>query len=104
MSGRQNTAGFSHEPAEMWSFTEDFSLARIIFFIFKLITDSEGTSLPVLTNPAVMMLAVMCKSDVVKVIEEASGNWSELGDQCGPQVVEQDKKWLAFYNNVLFTC
>ena len=39
-----------------------------------------------------------------KVIEEASGNWSELGDQCVPQVVEHDKKRLAFYNNVLFTC
>ena len=49
----------------MWSFTAGFSPALIIFFIFKLITDSEGTSLPVLTNPAVMMPAVMCKSGVV---------------------------------------
>ena len=50
MSARQNTIGSSHESAVMWSFTVDFSPAPIIFFIFKLITGSEGTSLPVLTN------------------------------------------------------
>ena len=35
------------------------------FLIFKLITSSEDTSLSVLTNPAVMRPAVMCKSGVV---------------------------------------
>ena len=49
----------------MWSFTAGFSPAPIIFLIFKLITDSEGTSLPVLINPTVMRPIVMCKSDVV---------------------------------------
>ena len=63
MNARQNTAGSSHKPAVMWSFTAGFSLAPIIFFIFKLITGSEGTSLSVLTN-----LAVMCKSGVVAPI------------------------------------
>ena len=42
MSGRQNTAGSNHKPAVMWSFIAGFSLAPIIFFIFKLITGSEG--------------------------------------------------------------
>ena len=65
MSARQNTAGSSYKPAVMWFFTVGFSPAPIIFFIFKLITGSEGTSLPVLTNPAVMMPVVMCKSGVV---------------------------------------
>jgi hypothetical protein len=40
------------------------SPAPIIFFIFKLITGSEGISLSVLTNPTVMMPVVMCKSGV----------------------------------------
>ena len=31
MSARQNTAGSSHKPAVMWSFTAGFSLAPIIF-------------------------------------------------------------------------
>ena len=62
MSACQNTAGSSHKPAVMWSFPTGFSLVPIIFFIFKLITYSEGTSQPVLTNPI-----VMCKSGVVLV-------------------------------------
>ena len=61
MSGRQNTAGSSHKPTVMWSFTASFSPTLIIFFIFKLITGSEGTSLPVVTNPAVMRPTVMSK-------------------------------------------
>jgi len=65
MSGRQNITGSSHKQAVMWSFTAGFSPAPIIFFIFKLITGSEGASLPVLTNPTVMMPAVTCKSGVV---------------------------------------
>ena len=68
ISGRKNTAGSSHKPAVMWCFTVGFPSPNH-FLIFKLITSSEGTSLPVLTNPAVMRSAVMCKSGVV----EASG-------------------------------
>ena len=49
ISTRQNTAGSSHKPAVMWSFTAGFSPAPIIFFIFKLITGSDGTSPPVVT-------------------------------------------------------
>ena len=65
MSARQNTAGSSHKPAVIWSFTTGFNLAPIIFFFFKLITGSEDTSLSVLTKPAVMMPTVMSKSGVV---------------------------------------
>ena len=35
MSARQNTAGLSHKPAVMWSFTVGFSPAPIIFFYFQ---------------------------------------------------------------------
>ena len=65
MSARQKTAGSNHKPVVIRSFTAGFSPAPIIFFIFKLITGSEGASLPVLTNPTVMMPAVTCKSGVV---------------------------------------
>ena len=61
------TVGYWLKPAVMWSFTAGFSPAPIIFFIFKLITGSEGTSLLVVTNPTVMRPAVMSKSGVVGV-------------------------------------
>ena len=64
MSARQNTVGSSQKPTVMWSFTVGFSIAPIIF-IFKLIIDNEGTSLPVLINPIVIRSVVMCKFDVV---------------------------------------
>ena len=61
MSDSQNTAGSSYKPIVMWSFTASPNY----FFIFKLITDSEGTSLPVVTNPTVMRPAVKSKSGIV---------------------------------------
>jgi len=67
ISGHQNTTGSCQKSVVTWSFTAGFSLAPIIFSFFKLITGSEGTTLLVLINPAVMRLAVMSKSDVVEI-------------------------------------
>jgi hypothetical protein len=64
ISGRQLTAGASYKPAVMWSFTTGFSPSPNHFLIFRLRTSSEGKSLPVLTNPAVMRPAVMSNSVV----------------------------------------
>jgi len=44
------------------------------FLIFKLITGIEGTSLSVVTNPAVMRSAVMSKSGVVACMKNF-GSW-----------------------------
>ena len=62
-----------------------------------LITGSEGTSLPVLTNPAVMMPVVMCKSGVVA---QALQNINWMPDIKGALTVEVSFEYLQFWDMV----